>query len=41
VAVWLYNGFAGQMERQLLSAKPSLALFDLYRLGYYLKKSKA
>jgi glycosyltransferase involved in cell wall biosynthesis len=41
VAVWLYNGFARQMERQLLSAKPSLALFDLYRLGYYLKKSKA
>lgn len=35
----LYSLFKGPMERNLLSGSPSLKLFDLYRLGYYLQKS--
>lgn len=31
-----YKSFKGAMEKNLLSEKPSLFLFDIYRLGYYL-----
>jgi glycosyltransferase involved in cell wall biosynthesis len=39
LAVWIYDRFGSVMERHLLSASPSLKVFDLYRLGYYLKKA--
>ena len=39
LAVWIYDRFGSAMERHLLSASPSLRVFDLYRLGYYLKKA--
>lgn len=39
LAVWIYDRFGSAMERHLLSASPSLKVFDLYRLGYYLKKN--
>jgi len=35
----LYGLFKKPMERNLLSGNPSLKIFDLYRLGYYLQKS--
>lgn len=38
---WFYSSFEKRMERQLLSARPSLLIFDLYRLGYYLTKSRS
>lgn len=31
-----YKNFKGAMEKNLLSEKPSLFVFDIYRLGYYL-----
>ena len=33
VAAWLFRLFCRQMENNLLSKKPSLLIFDLYRLG--------
>jgi len=33
VAVWLFRLFCRQMKNNLLSKKPSLLVFDLYRLG--------
>jgi glycosyltransferase involved in cell wall biosynthesis len=34
--MWFYSLFKKTMERNLLSQNPSLKIFDLYRLGYYL-----
>jgi len=34
--VWFYSLLKKTMERNLLSQNPSLKIFDLYRLGYYL-----
>jgi glycosyltransferase involved in cell wall biosynthesis len=36
---WMYRSFRKKMETNLLSEKPSLFVFDIYRLGYYLTKS--
>ncbi|MBT8261717.1 MAG: glycosyltransferase [Bacteroidia bacterium] len=36
----VYALFKKPMEKNLLSASPSLKIFDLYRLGYYLQKSE-
>jgi hypothetical protein len=36
---WMYRSFKEKMETNLLSKKPSLFVFDIYRLGYYLTKS--
>ncbi|RMA56730.1 glycosyltransferase family 2 protein [Ulvibacter antarcticus] len=38
---WIYRSFRKKMEVNLLSSKPSLFVFDVYRLGYYLTKSTA
>jgi glycosyltransferase involved in cell wall biosynthesis len=35
-----YNVFRKKMKKNLLSKNPSLFIFDLYRLGYYLKLAK-
>ncbi|QNJ98231.1 glycosyltransferase family 2 protein [Constantimarinum furrinae] len=35
-----YNAFSKKMKKNLLSKNPSLFVFDLYRLGYYLKLLK-
>ncbi len=35
-AAIFYKTFRGSMEKNLLSAQPSLFIFDIYRLGYYL-----
>ena len=35
----VYDTFGKMMERNLLSGSPSLFIFDLYRLGYYLKNA--
>ncbi|KAA3622996.1 MAG: glycosyltransferase [Flavobacterium sp.] len=35
----LYGMFKKTMEHNLLSGNPSLKIFDLYRLGYYLQKT--
>jgi hypothetical protein len=35
--VFIFNKFEVQIIRNLLSEKPSLLLFDLYKLGYYCK----
>ncbi|WP_353778090.1 glycosyltransferase [Winogradskyella sp. 3972H.M.0a.05] len=41
IVLFFYKMFEPIMKRNLLSKKPSMFLFDLYRLGYYLKlKSK-
>jgi len=37
---WLSMRTRTQMRRQLLSERPSLFLFDLYRLGYFLRKQQ-
>ena len=34
---WIYRTFKKRMEHNLLSKKPSLFIFDIYRLGYYLE----
>ncbi len=36
IASVLYGTFRKSMEKNLLSPRPSLLIFDLYRLGYYL-----
>jgi hypothetical protein len=35
--VFIFNKFEDRIIRNLLSEKPSLLLFDLYKLGYYCK----
>lgn len=37
----VYSLFKKPMEKNLLSTHPSLKVFDLYRLGYYLQKSES
>lgn len=37
IVFWLLKPFKKNMAKNLLSAKPSLLLFDLYRLTYYLE----
>lgn len=36
LASYLYGTFQKGMQKNLLSSRPSLFIFDLYRLGYYL-----
>ncbi|WP_309641389.1 glycosyltransferase [Flavobacterium sp.] len=33
--VWLFNIFEAPMKRKIISNKPSLLLFDFYKLGYF------
>jgi glycosyltransferase involved in cell wall biosynthesis len=37
IITFLYRTFKSSMKRNLLSQKPSLLVFDFYRLGYYLQ----
>ena len=39
LVIWFYILFKNSIKNNLLSKHPSLFLFDLYRLGYYLKIS--
>lgn len=36
---WFYRNFKKMMKKNLLSNKPSLLIFDLYRIGYYLNNT--
>jgi len=37
LVIFVYKLFHNKMKKNLLSKKPSLFIFDLYRLGYYLQ----